>query len=186
MRKIIFGTIFFLIFSLITPNLTLHSQEVDLVKLKKEEEERRKKLAQQKKKTVVITNETLKQYDDPAKKNDDKKKPAVKKKPQSSKLPEKVDPKNTKEYWQKLKNDLENTIKELKLKIAENQLELNRLNTQYLIMDLPLEKQRIKEEKDKLAQLLEYEKKMLKDKQAELDALPEKARKAGAPPGWLR
>lgn len=187
MKKLGLLTIFFLVFNLTTAALNPHAQEIDLVKLKKEEEERRKKLEKQKKKkTVVITNETLKQYGERKKTSDSTKKPDVKSNPDASQKPEKVDPMQTKEYWQNLKKNLEKQIRELTQQIEIDQLELNRLSTEYLINDLPLEKQAIKERKDELARLLESQKKRLKGLQAEYDSLPEKARKAGIPPGWLR
>jgi hypothetical protein len=178
--------ILLLIFSLSVPEVNLHADEVDLVKLKKQEEERRKKLKEQNKKTVVVTNEILKKYGESKKKNDTKNKPAVQKRAEEPEKPEKVDPIKTKEYWQKLKNDLENRIKELKDRLEKNQLELNRLTTQYFIMDLPIEKQRIKDHKESMQKIVEGQKATLKQLQAEFDALPEKARKAGVPYGWIR
>jgi hypothetical protein len=172
-----------LILGIGAPKTRLFADEVDLVKLKKQEEERQKKLKEQNKKTVVITNKTLSRYGEPAKTNDTKNKPDEQKKAEE---PEKVDPIKTKEYWQKLKNGLETRIKELKEKLAENQLELNRLTTEHFIMDLPIEKQKIKEQKENMQQIVEGQKATLKKLQEEFDALPEKARQAGVPYGWIR
>jgi hypothetical protein len=188
LKKIfVFPVIFLLFFTLSTPWLDAQDDErTDLVKLKKEEEERRKKLKEQNKKSVVITNETLKQYEDKTKKNDGKKKPDVKNKTEKPEKPQKIDPMKTKEYWQKLKHDLEKRINDLKVKVEANQLELNRLTTEHLIMDLPLEKGQLKKQKDEMQRLLEGQKASLTQLQAEYDSLSEKARKAGVPPGWLR
>jgi len=175
-----------LILNLALPKTNLFADEVNLVKLKKQEEERRKKIKEQNKKTVVVTNKTLNKYGEPAQKKDTKNKSAEQKKIEKPEEPEKVDPLKTKEYWQKLKNGLETRIKKLKDEIEKNQLELNRITTRHFIMDLPLEKQKIKEQKDSMEKLVEGLKATLKKVQAEFDALPEKARKAGVPYGWIR
>jgi hypothetical protein len=188
MKKLIFLTIFFLFFQFTGQTLyLLAGQEVDLAKLKKEEDERRKKLKEQNKKSIVITNETLEQYGE--KKKDEKTDPGTPKvkndviEPQD---PGKIPPEQTKEYWQKLKNDLETKIDEFKTKISNEQSELNRLSTEYLMVDLPLEKAALKKEIDKLTEMLRIDKISLDSLQADYDALPEKARRAGIPPGWIR
>lgn len=188
-RILLFPAIFILIFSFSASKLTPapHPQEkVDLAKLKKEEEERKKKLEEQKKKSVVITNETLKQYEDKTKKSGKKKPPDKKKKQVKRAEPEKVDPKTTKEYWQKLRIDLEDRISKMKKSIESTQLELNRLTTEHLIMDLPGKKEALRRQKERTQRLLDGQKSSLIQLQAEYELLSEKARKAGVPPGWLR
>jgi len=189
-KRILFlPVIFVLIFSLSASYLApaLHShQEVDLAKLKKEEEERRKKLKEQNKKSVVITNDTLKQYEDKTKKDDKAKAPEKKKQVTPNAAPKKDDPKKTKEYWQEQKNGLEKRISDLKKRIKAAELELNRLTTEHLIMDLPQEKEQLQKQKEETQRLLDGQKATLVQLQAEYDALFEAARKAGVPPGWLR
>ncbi len=188
MKVFIFLAIFFLIFQFSGQTLCLLSgQEVDLAKLKKEEDERRKKLKEQDKKSIVITNETLKKYGE--KKEDvenESSAPKINKAAAEPQKPEKIPPEQTKEYWQKLKIDLETKINELKVKISNEQSEINRLNTEYLIVDLPLEKAALKKEIDKLTEMLRVDNISLNSLQADYDALPEKARRAGIPPGWIR
>lgn len=188
-RILLVPVIFIFVFSLSASNpvpAPHPAQEIDLVKLKKEEEERRKKLKEQKKKSVVVTNETLKQYEDETKKGDKKKTPAKTKKPVTPVVPKKEDPKKTKEYWQKLKNDLEQRISDLKKHIEAAQLKLNHLTTEHLINDMPGEKEKLLKQKQDTQRLLEGQKALLVQLEADLDALSEKARKAGVPPGWLR
>ena len=191
MKRILFlAVIFVFILSLSASYLApaLHShQEVDLVKLKKEEEERRKKLKEQNKKSVVVTNDTLKQYEDKTKKDDKTKAPEKKKKQVTpTPVPKNDDPTKTKEYWQEKKNNLEKRISDLKKRIEATELELNRLTTEHLIMDLPQEKEQLQKQKDETQRLLDGQKATLVQLQAEQDALFEAARKAGVPPGWLR
>ncbi len=194
MKKFIylFISIFLLSASLATVSQPVHGQQIDLVKLKKEEEERRKKLKESDHKEVVITNETLKKYGT-KKKTDEKNQSTAlssgdsqdtqESKENKSKMP---DPQTTREYWQNLKNTLETRLKELKVQVEKDQLEFNRLFTQHLIMDIPLEKQRLKKEMDDMGKQLEMNKKRLESAQKDYDMLPEKARKAGVPPGWIR
>lgn len=188
MKKLIFLTIFFLVFQFSSQALyPLSGQEVDLAKLKKEEDERRKKLKEQNKKSIVITNETLGKYGE--KKEDENAQstaPKVQNVSNEPQDPGKIPPEQTKEYWQKLKNDLEIKINEFKVKISNEQSDLNRLNTEYLIVDLPLEKAALKNEIDKLTEMLRVDNISLNSLQADYDALPEKARRAGIPPGWIR
>ena len=186
MKKIIFLTIFFLVFSLSPLTMCLHADEVDLVKMKKEAEEKKKQSEKSKKKAKVITNETLKKYDKyksniGSKPGDKKSSDAVK-----PEKPKKTDPKETREYWQKLKNNLEKQIKEYKEKIERDQLKLNMLITQLLRMGIERERRRLQTEVDKFRASLKWDKNTLANIKAEYDSLPEKARKAGVPPGWAR
>jgi polyhydroxyalkanoate synthesis regulator phasin len=188
MKTLIFLTIFFLFFQFTGKALyPLAGQEVDLAKLKREEDERRKKLKEQNKKSIVITNQTLEKYGE--KKEDENAQSTAPKVQNVAVVPQdpgKIPPEQTKEYWQKLKNDLETKINEFKVKMSNEQADLNRLSTEYLIVDLPLEKAALKKEIDKLTEMLRVDKISLDSVQADYDALPEKARRAGIPPGWIR
>jgi hypothetical protein len=63
---------------------------------------------------------------------------------------------------------------------------LNQLVTNYISMNLPLQKIDMKNQIDKLSADLEKDKLKLEGLQKEMDSLPEQARKAGVPPGWVR
>ena len=186
--------------------LPIQAQKIDLVKLRKEEAERRKKLAQKKKKKgqlVRVDNTNLKII-------------AAKSKPlgyvEAGSDPEKKDSwepipaqplslgseaggeseigedggKHNAEYWQRLKRGLEEGIVDLEKRLRTGQLRLNQLHSEYLTQDLPLKKQQIKEELDRLKLKHESDKERLKTLNRELEQLHERARRAGVPPGWLR
>lgn len=169
----------------------VYADKIDLVKLQKEEEERKKKLKKAGAPGTVITNETLKQYET------QKDKEAGQEGEESivktdatvqagQEKPPKIDPIQTQEYWQKLRKEFEQTITDLKAKIEKDQSEYNRLFTQHLMNDLPLEKANLKKQLDNLTASLKDDKETLKRVEEEFELLPEKARKAGVPPGWLR
>ncbi|MCK5880212.1 MAG: hypothetical protein KAH24_10545 [Holophagae bacterium] len=186
--------------------LPLQAQKIDLVKLKKEEAERRKKLAQKKKikgQLVRVDDTNLKKIaaksrplgyvktgSDTAKKNSGEPIPAQ---PlivgsETGGEPEigGDDGKHNAEYWQQLKRGLEEGIVDLEKRLRTDQLRLNQLHFEYLNQDLPLKKQQIKEELDKLRLKHESDKERLKTLNRELEQLHERARRAGVPPGWLR
>jgi hypothetical protein len=190
MRKIIFGVLgIFLItqFSIILPGYS-----VDLVEMKKKEEERRKKLKQSKYK---LNNSNLNSIDVPKKKysfmqvKPNSKTPKTVDRDGSKKNPpttKKTDPVKTQKYWRELKNQLQNEIVSLNNKINKDQLRLNQLNTDLISMGLPSKRAALKDEISKLSANLDQDRKKLKKLQAELEALYERARKEGIPPGWLR
>ena len=202
MKKLILFSVFLLAGILSFPGLTAHAQEQesDLVKLKKQEEERRKKLKQPGK---TITNEDLEKYAVPKKKRTaatksksggttagttkttkktGKNKPA----PVPKKKVEKPDPKQTREYWQHLKNKIETKLAGIKEQVEKDQLELNRLHNALFNAPLPVEEAKLKTQITELTRSLETNKMRLKNIQEEYDSLPEQARKAGVPPGWVR
>jgi predicted RNase H-like nuclease (RuvC/YqgF family) len=162
---------------------------VDLVKLKKKEEERRKNI---KKSTYSLNNYNLNTLKVPPKKygyvelsagietNQTEKKEAIKT------TTEKKDPRQEIQYWQDLKKRLQEEISTLKQKVQKDQLQLNQLVTNYISMNLPLQKIDMKNQIDKLSADLEKDKLKLEGLQKEMDSLPEQARKAGVPPGWVR
>ncbi|MCK4836185.1 MAG: hypothetical protein KAT17_06090 [Candidatus Aminicenantes bacterium] len=168
---------------------SVFGESVDLVTLKKKEEERRKKI---KKSKYKVTNNNLNTLKIPEKKYGfvqltgyfdfpDEKEGEPGKTP-----PKKEDPKKKRKYWQELKIRLENEIGVLRKKVNEDQLRLNQMVTNHISMNLPLQKIDLKNRIDKLSASLDQTKSKLKNLQSELDSLPEKARKAGIPSGWVR
>jgi len=101
-------------------------------------------------------------------------------------IPEKRDPKNSQEYWQDQKRRLDNQIAELETKIKMAESEINRLQTQYFSMDLAIQANQLRETIDKMINANEADKQKLQELKRELDDLPDKARKAGVPSGWVR
>ncbi len=174
--------------------ISLYSKDnIDLVKLKKKEEERRKKL---KKPKFTVNNNNInrikvsnKSYSfiqmEPVEGEEQDKQG---KKEPKGKIGKKVpkDPEKTREYWQNLKNKLEHDLNELKKKVRNDQLRLNKMYSDYYSMSLPFQRINIKDQIDKFSGLLEKNKLMLKNLQKEMDSLADKARKAGVPPGWVR
>jgi len=190
MKKLFFLVSLILVFCLALPQATLFSDQIDLVKLKKEEEEKRKKLEKEKVKVKIITNETLKEMGlSTPKKNEPKPKSPVKKNEQSKKKKEnkpKPDPKKTKEYWVKRKADLEKQVREFSALAEKQQLEFNRLFTEYISSNAWPRSDELKKELDELKVKMDFNKKKLQVAQGMLDGLDEEARKAGVPPGWVR
>lgn len=194
MKKLVFLVSLILVFCLALPQTTLFSDQIDLVKLKKEEEERKKKLEKEKVKVKIITNETLEEMGlGTANKNESKPKPkpkpTVKKSNDSKKKKEKKpkpDPKKTKEYWVKRKADLEKQVREFSAQAEKQQLELNRLFTEYISSNAWPRSDEVKKEMEELKGKLDFTKKKLEVAQRMLDGLDEEARKAGVPPGWVR
>ena len=183
--KIISWIIFlFIIFNVSSQGL--FSDKIDLVDLKKKEKLRQKN---KKKPSLVITNDNIgklkfqnSRYSliqvNPGKKSaQGTQQIAALKKPPRNK---------TKEYWQTMKQDLESKIAHLEETVREQQLRLNKLHTDHLIMDLPYQKAALKKQIDQLTPRLNENKQKLKNLKQEMAALPDKARKAGVPPGWIR
>jgi hypothetical protein len=167
---------------------------VNLSELKKKEEERRKKV---KKSTYRVTNHNLNSIQVPPKKYafvqmytptgslaqeqiQDQTAAAA---PAAGK---KEDRQKTREYWTELKTGLEDEISELNQTLEKDQIELNGLVAQHLSMDLPLQKTALKDQIDQKAGDIATKRSRLTDLQRELNRLPEKARKAGVPAGWVR
>jgi hypothetical protein len=186
MKKVFFFT---LLISLLSGLAYFTSgQNIDLVKLKKEEEKRRAKL--KKSKYGVITNENINQIKFPDRpygfakmeitggpKTENNKKP-IKKPP--------IDKKETKEYWQDLKRKITSGIKKEDKNINNNQLRLNKLMFEFPAEDRVYERKRMQIEMENVRKALERSKRNLASLKNQLDGLYDEARRAGAPPGWLR
>ena len=168
---------------------SLVADSVDLVALKKKEEKRRKNTKRSK---YTLTNSNLNSIKVPEKKygfvqltgyfnslDSPADQPDTDSKAQ-------VDPKKERKYWTELKTRLENEINVLSKKVDEDQLRLNQLVTSHISMSLPLQKIDLKNQIDKLSAALDQAKSKLEGLQNQLDSLPEQARKAGVPPGWVR
>ena len=180
MKKIIFCIIVIFAFNVFGVNL--YAGNIDLAKLQKEEKERRKKLLKPK---FSVNNENL--YGIISK---------IKSKGNFCQI--KIDPmpickydepivyEKTRGYWQEIKQGLEKRVKQLKIEVAELQLKCNDLFRRYLCMGLEIEQRKLKEQFNYFNMKLKCYKKELKRFQDKLDNLPEKARKANIPPGWIR
>jgi len=165
------------------------ADSVDLVKSKKEEEKRRKNLQKSKYKLsnsnmdkieVPKKNYGFVQYAGEADILDPEKKQV------ENSTVEKKDPQKEIKYWRDLKSKLEEQLAELSKKVNEDQLQLNQLVTNYISMNLPLQKIDLKNKIDKLTAEHNKNKLKLESLKNQLNGLPEKARKAGVPPGWVR
>ncbi|MCP4154427.1 MAG: hypothetical protein GY757_42275 [bacterium] len=180
--------------SIATP---LYAAKIDLVKLKKEEEKRKKKA---KKSKYVVTNKNLdklkgskKPYSVIKAGSDDKKKTGQKNRknrklaPATDSMGRLVnhDLKNE-EYWQDKKRSQIQAINKVKTKIAQMQKkesELREWAPAASLLSDHLEALRVA---DKLKESIKKHKIHLGTLEKELEALLDKARKAGVPPGWLR
>lgn len=187
MRKLILGILVFFIASTFIPYG--FADTVDLIKSKKEEEKRRKKLRKSKYKLsnynlhkikVPEKNYGFVQYTGEADILDSEKKPV------ETGTVEKKDPKKEMKYWRDLKNKLEEQLAELSKKVEEDQLRLNQMVTNYISMNLPLQKNDLKNQIDTFTAEHNKNKLKLESLKNQLNGLPEKARKAGVPPGWVR
>jgi hypothetical protein len=169
----------------------LHPQEVDLVKLKKKEEERKKKT---KKSKHVLTNDNLDKIEVP-------KKPyaliKVEKKGKGSDQTGGIstasassegegEGKRTREYWQQEKKKLLDQINDLEVEINKMQDEYNQLMITHPAEDILTKRISMKNRMDELFKLIPEYKQRLENLKKELEALEDRARKAGVPPGWLR
>lgn len=190
MRKLVIG--FFCILVITQVSVRISGYSVDLVEMKKKEEERRKNL---KKSKYKLNNSNLNKVDIPKKKYSFMQvqpgsKSPIKATDDGSKKANpsavKKDPAKTKQYWQDLKNQLQNEIVSLNKKINTTQLRLNQLNTDLASMGIQSRRASLQNEIAKLSAIINQDKKRLKKLQDELEALYERARKAGIPPGWLR
>jgi len=186
MKGIAAGLVVILFFTLSGSHL--YGDKIDLVKLQKSEKKRRKS-DQKKKSKLIITNDNINKlkFKNPrytiiqmVAETDG---PPSKTTPQMEKAP---DRRRTKEYWQHEKIKLSTKIAELKKKINDDQLKLNLVQSEHFRMDLPLQKAKLKTKIDLLTESLTLDKNRIKYLKVQLDALHEKARKAGVPPGWLR
>jgi len=91
-----------------------------------------------------------------------------------------------KEYWKSEKLRLESSIRFYEKREKDLMLNLNKLSSDYLIVDFPPAKNRIKLDMEKTRAEINKVKKKIPFLKKQLEVLLENARKAGIPPGWLR
>ncbi len=162
---------------------------VDLMAMKKKEDERRKKLAKSK---VTVTDSNVNsisvgnkkygfvqiEFDEPSPGGEAvTPPPATGSQDDQTKQPD---------YWRRQQSQLEERIAGLNADIESEQLELNKLWSDFYIKNVPAEQQAIREQIAELTNKIEQKKVFVKEAQTQLAELLEKARKAGVPPGWLR
>ncbi len=172
----------------------LCADKVDLLKLQKKEKERLAKLKKKKKgKTLSVNNKNLKSLIKSTKgpysfiEVQGKSKPKLRPDDSTgSDVADGFDEKKTRGYWQGLKRDLENRITRLELVIETNQKELMRLKNIALGADMLSTRLKYEKRFRELNKRVQSDKILLKKFKKELEGLPDKARKAGVPPGWLR
>ncbi len=170
----------FIIFILLGGILVAQSS---LVELSKKEKERRKKIKQ----TKVITNDDLKNTPGGINVIGTSSRtvnPSTKAPKETS--GKKGHQKGSREWWAEQSRIIREKIARLKNKIKELELKVNSLSTQFLIEQRPFEHARVKSELEKAKGDLLRAKNELKKAEQELEALYNKARKEGIPPGWLR
>jgi hypothetical protein len=161
---------------------------VDLMALKKQEEARRKKIS----KSMLAVNDSNvnsisvagKKYgfvqmesDEPLAEETVAPMPGKGNKEDEAKQPD---------FWKKQQSELEERIVQLKEDIDREQLDLNKLWTDFYAKNIPFEQDAIKAQISQLTNQVEQKKLFLSQFEAQLEELYEKARKAGVPPGWLR
>ncbi|MBE0665710.1 MAG: hypothetical protein IH584_07775, partial [Candidatus Aminicenantes bacterium] len=83
-------------------------------------------------------------------------------------------------------DELQERIAKLKEDIDREQLDLNKLWSDFYIKNIPAEQDAIKVQISQLTNQTEQKKLFLSQAETQLEDLYEKARKAGVPPGWLR
>ncbi len=177
-----------LIFLINTGTIDLHSQ-VNLKEMRKKEKDRRKKLNLNSKageRSIERIAASKKQYGFTQIITHGDAEPAESPSGKKIEIPEKRDPKKSKEYWQDRKKRLENQIAELDTKIKMTESELNRLRTQYYSMGLAIQQNQIRDQMDKMFKEIEADKVKLKELETKLEELSNEARKAGVPSGWVR
>jgi hypothetical protein len=81
---------------------------------------------------------------------------------------------------------LQQEISSLTEKIKTDQLNLNKIVSDFYSMDLPFQKNDLRIQIHKLSKSLTNDKARLKTLQDDLDNLSARARKKGVPPGWIR
>ena len=99
---------------------------------------------------------------------------------------EKYDPTKTEKYWRERKKTLVDGINNNKKEIEKLEQKLLQLNLQRGGTYKYLDTAQLEKEIRNTAQMLENYKIGLERMKKELEDLPDEARKAGAPPGWLR
>lgn len=159
----------------------------DLVKLQKREALRRKT---SKKAVLIITNENIIRLSQKSSKKvshikttNSKTQLAQFSKNNYSESPKKN---NNKEYWKNLKTGIVNSINFYEEKVKSLTSKLNKLSSDYLIVDYPPSKRQIKIDMDKTRQELSKSKEQVPYYKKKLEELYDRARRESIPPGWLR
>jgi len=166
----------------------LFSNGIDLVAMKKQEEERRKNNAKSK---LVVNDSNIntvsvsgKKYgfvqlesDEPLPEETAISLPGTESGEDQTKQPD---------FWKKQQDELQERIAKLKEDIEREQLELNKLWSDFYIKNIIAEQDAIKVQISQLTNQTEQKKLFLSQAETQLEDLHEKARKAGVPPGWLR
>jgi hypothetical protein len=161
---------------------------IDLVALKKQEEERRKKVSKSKQ---VITDANVNSFTSGGKsygfvQMESEAPPAQGDISAVSSSQNAIDEKKQPDFWKKQQIELETRIADLKESIKVEQLELNKLWSDFYIKNIPAEQSAIKVQISQLTNQMEQKKLFLNQSETQLADFYEKARKAGVPPGWLR
>lgn len=173
----------------------LHAQD------KEDEKEKKKKgKTKDEPQSVIITDKDL-ETDTPGKR-DKKTKVTTKSKTTStgaaahktptgksrSKTPvkKKPDPKTTEKYWRDMKEKLEKNILDNKQKIKKIETRLNSIRGELLRAADTTTSLKYRQEIDELSKNLRNFKRGLGNLERALAELPDKARRAGVPPGWVR
>jgi len=163
---------------------------IDLVALKKQEEERRKKISKSKQ---SITDANINKISGGSKpygfvQMESESPPAETEEaiPGAPGAGAPADEKKQPEYWRRQQAELEARIAELKDGIQNQQLELNKLWSDFYVKNVPAEQNAIKLQISQVTNQLEQKKLFLSQAQTQLEDFIENARKAGVPPGWLR
>ena len=161
---------------------------IDLVALKKQEEERRKKIAKSKQaindSNVNMINSGGKSYGFVQMESEEP--PAEKNISAVSNSEKQTDEKKQPDFWKKQQIDLETRIAQLKEAINSAQSELNKLWSDFYVKNIAAEQNAIKVQISQITNQIEEKKLSLSQAETQLEALYERARKAGVPPGWLR
>lgn len=163
----------------------LFSQSI--VDVAKNEKERREKV---KEKSRVITNEILKR--------ESKREINIIqniyqnleiygiKEEETKKVQENQSEKKDEAYWRNLKKELEEKYRKAQEYADLLQTKLNSLWMDFYALDDPYQREQVQFRIQETTEKLEKAKDDLAKAKKELDELPEKARKAGALPGWIR
>ena len=161
---------------------------IDLVALKKQEEERRKKIAKSKQAINDTNVNTIssggKSYGFVQMESEEP--PAEENISTVANSENPIDEKKQPDFWKKQQIDLETQIAQLKEEITVEQSELNKLWSDFYVKNIAAEQNAIKVQISQITDQIEQKKLSLSQAEMQLEALYEKARKAGVPPGWLR
>ncbi len=159
----------------------------DLVKLQKKEALRRKT---SKKAVIIITNENIIRLSQKS----SKKVSHIKTTNSNTQLvqfsrnnhSESPNRNKNKEYWKSLKTGIVNSINFYEEKVKSLTNKLNKLSSDYLIVDYPPSKRQIKIDIDKTRQELSKSKQQVPYFKKKLEELYDRARRESIPPGWMR